>query len=312
MHQVLNTLLPVFLVIALGYGLARRGFLSQAFLHELNRLVFWVCLPALIVEKLSAATEIPGGTGRILLVFSLSTLAVIVLGFIVARILGLKHRQTGTFVQAAFRGNLAYAGIPLILFALQDSPPELVASTMAQTLFVFAPTMLLYNAAAVILLARDHESSLRANLSDICVKVAKNPLILASILGVILFFLPFQMPRFLLNSLALTGQVAAPAALLCVGGSMAYVSMQGRYRSATAAALLKVVAVPCIAYLIALPFHLSGTPLLVLLILSATPTAVASYIMAKEMNGDEALASGAIILSTILSMPALAVILATN
>ncbi len=312
MNQVLDTLLPVFLVIALGYLLAKRRFLSEGVLTDLNRLLFRICLPALIISKLAAATGIPPGTGSILIVFTLSTLVVIALGLLAARILRLEHQQTGTFVQAVFRGNLAYTGIPLILFALQGRSADVVTSTMAQTLFVFAPTMLLYNGAAVILLSREKDSPLAANLSAMLAKVSKNPLIIASVIGVMLFFIPFEMPRFVMNSLDLTGQMAAPAALLCVGGSMALVSMEGRFRSATVASLLKVVAVPCISALIALGFDMSETSRLVLLVLSACPTAVASYIMAKEMNGDEALASGAIILSTVLSMPVLAVILALN
>ncbi len=312
MDQVINTLLPVFLVIALGYALGRRAFLSELVFTELNKLLFWVCLPALIIEKLASATSIPPGTGSILLVFTLATLAVIVLGLIAARLLRLESDQTGTFVQAAFRGNLGYTGIPLVLFALQGRAPELAASTMAQTLFVFAPSMVLYNIAAVVLLSNERDSSLGAKFSGMAVKVATNPLILASIVGTLLFYLPFRMPVFVLNSFQLTGQMAAPAALLCVGGSMAYVSMRGRYRSATVAAVLKVVAVPCLAALISIPFHLDETSRMVLLILSACPTAVASYIMAKQMNGDEALASGAIVFSTVLSMPALAVILAAS
>ncbi len=306
--QVINTLLPVFVVIALGYGLARRGFLSEAVLYELNWLLFWICLPALIVNNLATAAEIPSGTGQIFLVFTLSTFAVIGLGLLAARLLGLAHWQVGTFVQAAFRGNLAYAGIPLILFALQGMPEAVVSSTMAQTLFVFAPTMLVYNIAAVVLLVRDRERSLWSNFLKMLVEIMKNPLILASILGSVLFALPMSMPSVALNSLELIGQMAAPAALLCVGGSMAYVSMEGRYRSASVAALLKVVAVPCIAWLLSLLFDLSDQSRMVLLVLSATPTAVVSYIMAKAMNGDAGLTSGAIILSTVASIPVLALI----
>jgi predicted permease len=308
MNQVLNTLLPVFLVIGLGLVLAKRGFLSEMVLHELNRLLFWVCLPALIIHSLATASEVPSGTGTILFVFSLSTIVTIALGLWSARLLGLAPRQIGTFVQAGFRGNLAYAGIPLILFALEGEPSETVASVMAQTLFVFAPTMLLYNVAAVILLVRDHEVPMRDNFISMLQQVAKNPLIISSIIGIILFVLPISLPGFLLSSFKLTGQMAAPASLLCVGGSMAYVSMEGRYRSASVASLLKVVVTPCLAFALSALFDLNETSLMVLLILSACPTAVASYIMAKELNGDEALASGAIILSTIASIPVLAII----
>jgi predicted permease len=307
-NQVLNTLLPVFVVIALAYGLAKRGFLSRGVLTELNWLLFWICLPALIFGKLATANEIPPGTWQIFLVFTLSTLLVIGLGLIAARMLGLAHWQVGTFVQATFRGNLAYVGIPIILFALQGLPEEIVSSTMAQTLFVFAPTIVVYNVAAVVLLGRERETSLRANFSSILLQIIKNPLILASFSGAVLFVLPISLPGFVLNSLELVGQMASPAALFCVGGSKAYVSMEGRYRSASVAALLKVVAVPCIAGVLSLMFNLSDQSRMVLLILSATPTAVASYVMAKAMKGDEALASGAIILSTVASIPVLAVI----
>ena len=89
---------------------------------------------------------------------------------------------------------------------------------------------------------------------------------------------------------------------------MAYVSMQGRYRSALMASVLKVVATPLVAWGLASFFDLNDSSRLVLLILSACPTAVASYIMAKELNGDEALAAGAIVLSTAASIPPLALI----
>jgi predicted permease len=308
MDQVINTLLPVFLVIGLGFLLAKRDFLSEAVLHELNRLIFWICLPALIVGKLATAQEMPSGTGSIFLVFALATLGTIGCGLLVARMLGLGANQVGTFVQAAFRGNLAYTGIPLILFALQREAPHVVSSVTAQVLFVFAPTMLLYNVTAVILLVQDREVPLRDNFLAMIKKVAKNPLILASLLGVSLFLLPLSLPKFLISALDLTGQMASPAALFCVGGSMAYVSMQGRYRSACFASLLKVVVTPALAWAIALGFDLDAHSRLVLLILSACPTAVASYVMAKELNGDEALASGAIVISTMASLPILALV----
>lgn len=263
MNQVLNTLLPVFLVIGLGFLLAKRRVLSEGVLHELNQLLFWICLPALIVNKLATATEVPEGTGAVLLVFSLTTLGVIGVGLCAARWLGLAPRQVGTFVQATFRGNLAYAAIPLILLALQEKPSSVVTSVMAQTLFVFAPAMLLYNVAAVILLLQNHEVSLWENFVTMLKKVAKNPLILSSILGVTLFALPFSLPKFVLGSLELTAQMAAPAALLCVGGSMAYVSMEGRYLSASVASLLKVVVTPCLAFTLSAFFNLNENSQLV-------------------------------------------------
>jgi predicted permease len=84
--------------------------------------------------------------------------------------------------------------------------------------------------------------------------------------------------------------------------------MEGRYRSASYAACLKVFVTPIVAYLISLPFNLSEMETLILMIFTATPTAVAGYVMAKQLNGDAPMASGAIILSTLLSLISLSVV----
>jgi predicted permease len=309
MMQILNTLVPVFALIALGYLLGKRSFVSASFQAELNRLVFWVPLPALIVHSLATASELPRDTLPILAIFIAATLLVLLLAFPISRVLGLRAGHMGTFVQACFRGNLAYAGLPILVYALQPEPEAERASAVAQLMFVFAPAMLLYNSMGVILLIGKSEHN-DGGAGSILRKVATNPLILASIAGLGLFLVPWSLPRFLLNTLELCGQMAAPAALFCVGGAVATIPLQGRYRSAALATALKVLVLPGIAWLLALILGLKGTPLLVLLIMSACPTAVASYVMVKEMDGDEGLAAGAIILSTAACIPVLALILA--
>ena len=310
MIEVLNTLLPVFALIGVALLLGRRGFLSRGFMAELNRLIFWVSLPALIVHSLATAPGLPQDTLPITVIFFVATILVILLCFPASRLLRLPRERLGTFVQAAFRGNLAYTGLPIVVFALNDQPREVVASAVAQLMFVLAPSMLLYNGTAVFLLVGSKEGFSFRKLGDICRKVATNPLILASALGVGFFFLPFELPRFILGTLDLAGQMAAPAALFCVGGAMAFVSMEGRYRSATVATVLKVAVLPAITAGMLRFVEVDPTARLVLLVLSACPTAVASYIMAKELDGDEALAAGSIILSTAACIPVLGLIIA--
>jgi len=310
MTQILNVLLPVFILVGLGYGLARKGFIGEVFLNELNRLLFWVCLPALIIHSLATAESIPAGTADIILVFLIASSIVLALGFPACRALNLERHRVGTFIQSAFRGNLGYTGLPIIYFAFRDQGEQATAEALAQAIFLLAPAMLHYNAGSVFLLLGSQQSSFFHNLPATFIKVARNPLIVASAIGVMLFFLPFPLPRFLLNSIDLVGQIAAPASLLCVGGGMAYVSMEGRYRSASVASLMKVALLPVLTWLLALPFNLDPAPLKVLLIFSACPTAVASYIMTKEMKGDTALSAGCIVISTVLSFASLGLVLA--
>jgi hypothetical protein len=306
----IETLFPVFAVIGLGYALTRRGFLGSAFLEELNRLVYWVCLPSLMVASLDRAKGLAGESLPLIAVYFGATLAVLGLSLPVARLLGLQRWQTGTFMQGSFRGNIAFIGIPILLYALRDHEAETVNNVLAQAVFVFAPIMILYNVLSVIVLIGGKDGASLAALPKTLKSVARNPLILAALTGLLLYLLPLDLPRAVGDTLQFMGRMAAPAALFCVGGGMALTSMEGRYRSATFAACLKVFATPLAAWLICLPLELSGFGMLILMIFTATPTAVASYVMAKQLHGDAPMASGAIVISTLLSVLSLSVAVA--
>lgn len=306
--KTIQTLLPVFAVIGLGYLLTERRFLTGGFLNELNRLVYWVCLPALILVSLDRARGLAGESLGIIGLYFGATFVVIALAFVMARVLRLERWKVGTFVQGSFRGNLAFIGIPILLYALRDLDEASVNRILAQAVFVFAPTMILYNLVSVIVLVGGHQGLGRTALPGTLKNLTTNPLILAGLSGLLLYLLPLDLPVVVGDTLQFIGRMAAPAALICVGGGMALTSMEGRYRSATYAACLKVFATPAVTYLLSLPFGLSDTSLLILMIFSATPTAVASYIMAKELHGDPAMASGAIVLSTLLSILSLSAV----
>lgn len=307
--HTLQTLFPVFAVIGLGYALSKKRFLSGRFLEELNKLVYWISLPALIVVNLDSAQSLAGGTLSMVVIYYSATIGIILIGYLVARLLKLEPWQQGTFVQGAFRGNLAFIGIPILVYALRDLDAETASSIIAKAVFVFAPIMILYNVAAVLVLTHGQDGG-SGKLMTTLKKVGTNPLILAAVTGLLLYLLPVDLPGFASDTLRFIGRTAAPMALICVGGGMALTSMEGRYRSATYSALLKTVATPVLAYLISLPFNLGEMETLILMIFTATPTAVASYVMARQLNGDAPMASGAIILSTLLSVISLSVVVA--
>ncbi|NDV63452.1 AEC family transporter [Puniceicoccales bacterium CK1056] len=308
MGYIISTLFPVFAVLGLGYILARKTFLSRDFLNELNRFVYYISLPALIINGLATAQSLPSGTVPTFLIYMAATFLVIGAAFLTARLLKLQRWQFGTFIQASFRGNLAFIGIPVLVYALRDYPKEFAAGIVAQAIFVFAPTMIFYNVVSVLLLIGSRDGDASDRMRGMLKSIATNPLILASVGGVILFLLPFSLPEPVYNTLEFVGRIAAPAALICVGGGMAVVSMEGRYRSATFSAILKTAVTPLFAWVMSLPFNLSSETTLLLMIFAATPTAVASYVMAKELDGDEAMASGGIVLSTVFSIISLSIV----
>ncbi len=302
--EVVNTVAPVFILIGVGAILFRR-FLDAAFLRGMNWLTYWVGLPALIVHSLSRADLAEPLAAAVIAVVSGATLLTLAAGAVVARALRVPPASGGTFLQASLRGNLAFIGIPVVLFAYPESP---TAGTVA--ILTLGPVMVLYNVLSVAVLQRSRDGGGGWLSRKLAKTLLTNPLILASVLAALLSLSGIELPFFLQRSVGVLGQMALPLALLSIGGALAVVRVKGSVRAASGAALVKTALCPLIGAGLARVAGLEGEALGVALILLAAPTAAASYILAQQLGGDEGLASGAIVISTVLSVISLSVVVA--
>lgn len=206
-------------------------------------------------------------------------------------------------MQSAFRGNLAYIGIPLLAYSFSESAPENGESPIASDVIVMILTMAVYNILAVVVLQARSHSTKRADWKKLALSIATNPLLVAGLLGLIVPVLGLALPSFVHRALESLGAAAVPIALMCIGGSLATTPLRGRRLWIVTAALLKVVVLPVLVFFLA---RLGPAELRIALVLSSCPTAAAAFVMARQMGGDESLASGSIALSTLLSSISLA------
>jgi predicted permease len=131
--------------------------------------------------------------------------------------------------------------------------------------------------------------------------VAKTPLIIATVVGMLLLYLGIPVPKILMKSMGILANIALPMALIIIGASMSVGTIKSSFRTAGIGTFMKLMVLPslsflfCYLYAIPLPDALPG------IILLATPTATTSFILANQLGGDTELASGVITLSTLLS-----------
>ena len=306
MREVFHYLGPIILLVLLGWGLQRGGFFRAGTLPGLNRLCYWVALPALILGSLTQGGPGAGmgwaswGGGE-LIVLAGVTLVVAALGWVVSGALGLRWVERGTFTQAFFRGNLAFVGLPILLKAPGVDPAGLM--------LLLAPMMVLYNVIAVGVLVASQHGLGWATVKPLAGEWLRNPIIWASALGGLAYALGWCLPEPLGETVGLVGKMAVPLALLTVGAALGGLAT-GAWRRATWAAVAgKVLVSPALGWGLAAVLGISGAERFVLLVSLACPTAVASYTMAGEMGGDEALAAQTVVASTVASAAVLAVIL---
>jgi malate permease and related proteins len=302
----IEVLLPLILILGLGFGLGKSGFLGREFLFGLNRLVFHVGLPALVVESLAVARW-EAAAGGLFGVFALVTLLGAGLALLFSRVMGLAREQVGAFVQASFRGNLAYVALPVLLTLFAGHPER--PRIMALAFLVLGPSMVLFNVLSAWVLMAGEGGRGVAGCIKVLRAVAGNPLVLASVVGMVLSLSGWGLPAPLMSGLKLVGGMSIPASLLCVGGVMALVKLGPSWKPALLASVFKVGVTPLLAWVLGRWVGLESWALMVLLVFAACPTAVASYVMAVQMGGDEAIASQAIVWSTVLCLIPLTLLL---
>lgn len=297
---IVDTLAPIVILLALGAALARVQFLGAAFMADLNKLAFFIALPSLLFRSASHATRMEGQAWLLVAIMVGATLIMAAVAWLAALAIGVAPAARGTLVQSAFRGNLAYIGVPVVAYSLAGASPD-DSPVMATAVIVMTFTMAVYNVLAVIVLQASRSGGESIDRLALAKSIATNPLLLAGMAGLLAAYVHLPVPGVLDEVLNILGGTAVPIALLCIGGSLATTRLAGRRTWITAAAIMKVAALPVVTWSLCRLAGLSTVEQRIALVYASAPTAAAAYIMARQMDGDEALASASIAVSTLLS-----------
>jgi predicted permease len=303
MH-VFNSLAPIFFILALGWALRAGGFLPRALVGDLNRLVYWVGVPALLVHEIVRARPAPGDHIDAVIVLLAVTLGCLAAGYLAVVLLRVKADLAGTLVQATFRGNLAYIGLPVVVYT-SGADGEAVAITV----LLMASAVPFYNVFSVIVLqAGRHRLGWRA-VGRMIRGIIINPVVLSCVVGLAWVWADWPMPLAFERTLGAIAQMALPLALLGIGATLDVGKARGHLPLVVAAALIKVILAPLAGWFIGPAVGLGVAEMRVLLILLACPTAAITFIFADQLGGDRELAAGTVAASTLVSMAALWIII---
>ena len=305
---IINSIAPIFLLIALGKILRKTGFLPEAFFKGLNRLVFWFALPALLINSVSQATLELDTISRVVGLLTTATLLTMLLAWIAGRPLSLSAPQTGAFIQGAFRGNAAFISLPVIVYSMGQQEP----GTEALATVVLAPVVILFNILGVIVLTRfsSDRKGHRISALSVGMEMLRNPLILACILGIVMNVMDIHLPRFIATTFEALGRTSLPLVLMSIGATLEIERLRGAASPSLVASLIKVVAAPLFGVLLSGLFRTSHTELMIAVFFLASPAAAMSYIMAEEMGNDGPLAGRIVTLSTLFSAVTIPIIMA--
>lgn len=290
----MTLVLPEFALIALGALLRRSAFRSPDFWSQLERLVYLVLFPALLLRATLGAQLGVGAALPLVAAGLAGTLAGVGLGELARPLLRPDRESHASGVQTAYRFNSYIA-----LAAVEDFGPSATAA-LGLLLGVNVP---LVNVLAVTALARGTTVAGRRGVAP---ELVRNPLVLATVAGLGGQLAGLRLPALVDSGLSRLAAAAIPLGLLSVGAGLRRGGLPGRRRVLAAYfALVKLVAVPTVALLAARALDL-GAQTAAVVAFAAAPPATASYILAVRMGGDGPFVAASVTLATtgaLLTLP---------
>jgi predicted permease len=306
--QMLATMVPIAMVMAVGYVLGRGRFLDGGWIVACNRLAYYVALPALIVGSIA-------GTGwpqsRFLIYFAVLVACTLIAMGAVFLLAGRRSSDAlrATLVHTATRGNLAYVSIPVLSYSLQVRPGAGADDLIAGSMVLMGALFIVYNVLAVLTFATVPGHGSGALWRRALMSLATNPIILACAVGLGLAVLQTALPLPLARFLEILGAAALPLALLCIGGSLTGLSFHHFSRPVWGAAGVKLFLLPMLAAAACWWLGLQGVEARIVLVMAAAPTAATAFTMTSQLGGDDRTAALVIGLTTLLAVLPLSVIL---
>jgi len=295
MLDVVNTIVPVFLVILLGYFLHAKELLPAPIVGPLNRLVFYLAIPAMIFREISRVSFAAYFSSYVLAGTLVQILAVFLVSLGVQRPLKVPPSFCGTFLQSSQHGNLGYIGLAVSYYLL--GPEGLTAASILAGFM-----MLLQNLLSVLGLQVFYQGPERRHKAWFFIKkVVGNPVVLSALAGIMFSVLEIPVPTIADRGLKIISDMSLPLALLIIGGSLSFGVIRANLKLAVGAGILKLLFLPALGLLFYAALRVPAAQFLPGLILLASPTATVTYVMASEMQGSTELASAAVTMNTIAS-----------
>ena len=288
----IRVIVPVFILVGLGFLLKKIKVLNDGALSTMTSVTFKVFFPVMIFNNLYNAT-IEQALNLPVMLFS-AAFVLISFGMamlIVPRIVK-ENAKRSTLIQGLFRSNTLMLGVPVITALCGSSSAGLMT-------LVIAVVVPLYNALGVIVM--EVYCGKRASWKNTILNILKNPLVVGSVLGIAALLIDFKLPYIIEKPIASVAGIAAPLALILLGGFIKFDTIKDSVKLIIIGVTGRLLIVPAVFLTAAILLGFRGVELATLMGVVCAPTAVSTFIMARQMKGDADLAAHLVVVGTTAS-----------
>lgn len=285
----LNVVLPLFITISLGYFLKYLNMFDNNTLDTMNNITFKSFLPVLLFYNIYK-TDLHDTFNLKIIIFSVTCVIVLyLLLYLIVPLIEKDNKKRGALLQGLFRSNFVIFGLPITESLFGSEKVGVAALLIA----VIVP---LFNMLSVLTLETFRGGKL--NFKKIFIGIIKNPLIIASCLGVLTLLLKIKIPTAIEKTISDVSKIATPLSLILLGASFKFDNIKKYLKQTTIAVIGKTILIPCIILPICIMFGYRDVELSTLMIIFAAPTAISSFTMAKQMDSDSDLAGQIVVFTS--------------
>jgi predicted permease len=290
-------------IILIGFIVGRIGILGEHASQVLSRIVFFVLSPALLFTVLADADVHSLFSSMFLISAITALIACLLFAGIALLIFRRKVPEAVIGSMAAGYVNANNIGIPVAVYVLGDTAYS--APVLLFQLLVLAP---------ISLGILDVTTSGSVSVKRILLQPVRNPIIIASVLGVIVSITGLELPAAVMEPFRIVGAAAVPLVLIAFGMSLVGRRLlepgSGR-RDILLASFIKLAVMPVVAWLFGrFVFGLDQEQLFAVVVLAGLPTAQNIFVYAQRYNRGVAVARDTVLITTIGSVPILVIVAA--
>lgn len=287
----LNAVLPLLLTMLLGYAARRMGKLGEKEILRMNSVGFFFFLPCLLFDNIYTA-DLAHALDMKLIVYTAIALTVIFcasLLFTLRRFEG-KDKQ-GVIHMGIFRSNCAILGLPLV----ESLVPGADISAAAILVVIVAS---INNVFAVLCMSIF--SGKKHGPLDVLKDLAKNPLLVGSVLGMVFAVFGWKLPTSVASVIGDLSDMSSPLLIFLLGAFFKFDEIFKSLKALTSVCFSRLILIPAVFLPLGYLLGFRGVEFAALMAVFAAPAAVSSFTMAQQMNGDSKLAGDIVVFTSVM------------
>ena len=296
--EVIGVTLPIFAVIAVGFFIKKKGIIKDQNVPFLNKLTYNFGLSSLvflnIVEnKLKEIFDVD-----ILKVIFPTYFLFLIIVFLSFYFLKIKNKTKSAVIVSTFRSNMAFIGMPVLLYAYGS----LATAKASIVIACLLPLNILFTAFFLKLLDIHDSKDRKTDIKKLVIEIITDPVVIAVIAGLIISYFSYEIPSPIFKFFEILSGIATPLALISIGASFKFSHIKSNIKYLSLISFGKLILMPLLSLVFSIfIFKIGNLDRDIIVLLFAMPLAVGTFIQSEKYNSDTDFISSALITTTLVS-----------